>query len=163
MNPRYRPEVTASFRASHAFEVAHPHAIAVYCSDGRFTHAVEELLQHLGHARLDTVTTPGGPAVLNHMSASYADADVNTRAATFLIRAHQITEAVLLAHHGCGYYRAKRPSDTQDKIYERQIEDLRQAAKALRRATPELRVHLYYARVDGTTVCFDPVAVDKPR
>lgn len=153
----------AAFTATHPFDPAHPHALAVYCSDGRFTQAVEELLAHLGHARLDTVTTPGGPAVLNHMSAAYADADVNTRAATFLIRAHHITEAVLLAHDGCGYYRAKRPSDSPEMIVARQLDDLRHAAKALRRATPELNVHLYYARVATGAVHFDPVALDKPK
>jgi carbonic anhydrase len=149
------------FRASHPFDVAHPHALAVYCSDGRFTHAIEELLAHLGHARLDTVTTPGGPAVLNHMSASYADADTNSRAATFLIRAHHITDVVLLAHQGCGYYRAKRPSDTPDKIYDRQIEDMQQTAKTLVRATPALAVQLFYARVADGHVHFDAVPLAK--
>jgi carbonic anhydrase len=151
----------STFRATHPFDAQHPHAIAIYCSDGRFTQSVEELLQHLGHARLDTVTTPGGPAVLNHMSASYADADTNSRAATFLIRAHAITDAVLLAHQGCGYYKLKRPSDAPDKVYERQIEDMRQSAKTLVKMTPGLNVHLYYARVDGGHVAFDPIALTK--
>jgi len=154
---------TASFTAPHPFDAGHPHALAVYCSDGRFTHAVEQLLAHLGHDRLDTVTTPGGPAVLNHMSASYADADVNTRAASFLIRAHSITEAVLLAHQGCGYYRTKRPSDSPEQIHARQLDDLRHAAQALKRATPALTVHLFYASVVNHAVRFDPVSPEKPR
>ncbi len=33
-------------------EIRHPDELAVYCSDGRFTAAVESLLRELGHARL---------------------------------------------------------------------------------------------------------------
>ena len=152
-------DVTAHFEAPHPFEVTHPHALAVYCSDGRFTQSVEDLLAHIGHGRLDTLTIPGGPAVLNHMSAAYADADVISRAAAFLIKSHAITEVVLLAHEGCGYYRQKRPSDTPEQIFARQIDDLRAAAKTLRRSTPELDVHLYYSRIVEKVVRFEQIAL----
>ena len=63
------------------YEPRHPKALAVYCSDGRFTQAVEELCHHLGHERLDTLTMPGGPALLNPWTASILEADqVTSRA-----------------------------------------------------------------------------------
>ena len=44
------------FQGRTAFHEEHPTALAVYCSDGRFTESVEELLRALGHERLDTLT-----------------------------------------------------------------------------------------------------------
>jgi hypothetical protein len=151
-----------TFSSSTPFEVAHPHALAIYCSDGRFTQPVEDLLHSLGHARLDTVTMPGGPGLLNHLSASYADADAMTRSASFLIRAHAIKEVVLLAHHGCGYYKHKRPIDAPEQIEHRQLDDLRHAAKAIAKVDPAIVVHLYFARPVGGHVKFEPL-VNPPR
>ena len=34
------------------YHPSHPHVLAIYCSDGRFTDAVEELASHLGHGAL---------------------------------------------------------------------------------------------------------------
>ena len=50
-----------TFQSSTPYEPSHPKALAIYCSDGRFTQPVEDLLHSLGHARLDTCTLPGGP------------------------------------------------------------------------------------------------------
>lgn len=148
-----------TFQSPAPFDPSHPHALAIYCSDGRFTQPVEDLLHSLGHARLDTLTMPGGPGLLNHLSASYADADAMTRNATFLIRAHGIREVVLLAHHGCGYYRHKRPTDSPDQIEMRQMDDLRHAAKAIAKFDASLKVHVYYARPHGGNVRFEPVVL----
>lgn len=144
----------SDFVAKAPYEAAHPPALAIYCSDGRFTTAVEELLQSLGHKRLDTMTLPGGPGLLNHLSASYAEADVATKAATFLIKGHGIASVVLLAHANCGYYRAKRTMDSPEQIRARQIDDLRVGARALRRVKPDLDVHLYYAQPNPKRVVF---------
>lgn len=151
-----------TFHSPTPFDATHPRALAIYCSDGRFTQPVEDLLHSLGHARLDTVTMPGGPGLLNHLSASYADADAMGRSASFLIRAHGISEVVLLAHHGCGYYRHKRPTDSPEQIEKRQLDDLRLAAKAIAKLDPKLAVHLYFARPHGGTVQFEPI-VNPPR
>ena len=151
-----------TYTSPTAFDASHPHALAIYCSDGRFTQPVEELLHTLGHARLDTVTMPGGPGLLNHLSASYADADAMTRNAAFLIRAHGIKEVVLLAHHGCGYYKHKRPMDSPEQVESRQLDDLRHAAKAIGKVDPAIKVHLYFARPHDGHVRFEPV-LDPPK
>jgi carbonic anhydrase len=150
--------VTTSFDAGTHFDPLHPQALAIYCSDGRFTRAVEELLAHIGYDRLDTMTLPGGPALLNRLSASYADADASAKAASFLIVGHNIEHVVLLAHAGCGYYRAKRPTDSPEQTKTRQIDDLRLAAKALSKVKPDLDVSLYYAQPVGAAVRFEHIS-----
>jgi hypothetical protein len=79
-------EAPTSFVSAARYDASHPRALAVYCSDGRFTQAIEDLLRHLGHDRLDTLTLPGGPGLLNLWAGSLLEADQMERAARFLIR-----------------------------------------------------------------------------
>jgi carbonic anhydrase len=94
---------TDAYVSRGPYEASHPHVLAVYCSDGRFTDAVEDLAQHLGHECIDTLTLPGGPGLLNRWSADYLESEMVMRAAKFLIQGHHITEVLLMAHAGCGY------------------------------------------------------------
>lgn len=152
------PEVqTAVFRAKSAYRSDHPRALALYCSDGRFTDAVEELLRSLGHDRLDTMTLPGGPGLLNTWSAQVTDLDTVRRGSAFLIEGHGLTDVVLLAHEGCGYYKARFSNRTPDEMRARQLHDLRVAADDLARRARGIIVHGYFARPDGKTVVFDAV------
>ena len=139
------------------FEASYPTALAVYCSDGRFTSAVDELLEHLGHPRLDTLTIPGGPGLLNHKTSGYSDCDTFSRSAEFLIREHHITTVVLLAHEGCGFYGRKFPDLTPEQIRKRQHDDLRLAEHELLETHPRLRVETFVAVPSGNHVRFDPV------
>ena len=60
----YAAAMTDAILSTNAhYDAAYPDALAVYCSDGRFTRAVDELLAKLGHPRLDTLTIPGGPGL----------------------------------------------------------------------------------------------------
>lgn len=146
-----------SFLSETHYTSAHPKAFAVYCSDGRFTEAVEDLLRHLGHARLDTMTMPGGPGLFNAWEASLFEADQARRAAQFLIRGHGIEHVVLLAHAGCGYYRQKYPGRPPSQMRKSQEDDLRVAAREIARTRAGLRIALYYASTEGERVRFDPV------
>ena len=138
-----------------AFDTTHPSALAVYCSDGRFTDAVEDLLRSLGEARLDTLTVPGGPALLDLDTASFSELEAIRSAASFLIRGHRIKRVVLLAHEGCGFYRERMRHVAQEHVAARQREDLARAAAWLRLTHAELSVDLYYARVSAARVDFD--------
>lgn len=149
--------MTESFTTERAFDGTHPDALAVYCSDGRFTGAVEELLRGLGHPRLDTLTIPGGPGLLNHKTSGYTDCDTFSRSAEFLIREHHITVVVLLAHVGCGYYARKLPDLTPDQIRERQLHDLRLAWDELADTHPRLSIQSFLAVQDGGHVRFDSI------
>ena len=139
--------MAAALVSKQPFDATHPDALAVYCSDGRFTHAVEELLDSIGHARLDTMTLPGGPALFELTTADFAGLEAMRTAATFLVRGHGIKHVVLLAHEGCGYYRTRNPGAEPGSIREKQVDDLRGAARWLHGAMPQLDIRLYYARI----------------
>ncbi len=147
------------FLSRALFAPAHPDSLAVYCSDGRFTRAVEELLAHLGHSGLDTLTLPGGPALLS-ASTSYAEREAVARAASFLITGHHIRSVVLIAHQGCGYYRDRYPGESAAAIEERQLADLRGARQALELSHPSLKIRSRYLRVAGKNVQFEAPAGD---
>ncbi|MDY7226482.1 carbonic anhydrase [Hyalangium rubrum] len=147
-----------SFIAKVPYDASHPPVLAVYCSDGRFTDAVEELAQHLGHERIDTLTLPGGPGLLNRWSADYLESDVVSRAAHFLIKGHDIAEVLLLAHEGCGYYKARHGALGAEFIAEQQLKDLQEAAAELVKAYPGLTVHTYRVRPEGEKIHFEPIS-----
>jgi hypothetical protein len=139
------------------FDAKHPDALAMYCSDGRFTEAIEELLHGLGHARLDTLTIPGGPALLDLTSSSLGAVDVMREAATFLIRGHHIKRVVLLGHEGCGYYKNRFPYESPESMRRRQLDDLRQAARWVRANHEAVSVAVYFATPEEKRLRFDEV------
>ena len=144
-------------RASMPYIEEHPHALAVYCSDGRFTEPVEELYRGLGHDRIDTLTMPGGPGLIASGLAQVAENQAVRKATAFLVRGHALVDAVLVSHEGCGYYRDRMPRDAPETITRRQLADLRAAAAELVREHPKLAVHLYHATVVEGRVVFTPV------
>ena len=119
---------------------------------------MEELFHHLGHARLDTLTMPGGPALLNPWAASILESDQVSRASQFLMKAHNIDHVVLLSHEGCGYYRQKLPGRPAADIRQSQVDDLRVAARAVRAARSGVRVVLYHAIPHDGRVRFEPIS-----
>jgi len=149
--------VSKPVRASAPYIAEHPTALAIYCSDGRFTEPVEELLRALGHERLDTLTLPGGPGLLVTGLAQVAENQAVRKATSFLVRGHALTDAVLVAHEGCGFYRARMPRETPEAIERRQLADLRAASVELLREHPQLKVRLFVAIVRDGYVFFTPI------
>jgi hypothetical protein len=137
------------------FDPSHPNALALYCSDGRFTDAVEHLLHGLGFPRLDTLTIPGGPGLLEMMSADSATATVVRKSLSFLVKGHAIKHVVLVAHQGCGYYKERFRRDTPEALVKRQIADLGTAEKWLRAHHAGVAVTKYFAAVRDGRVVFD--------
>ncbi|MBK7397311.1 MAG: hypothetical protein IPJ34_13700 [Myxococcales bacterium] len=136
------------FRAPIPFEPSHPDALAMYCSDGRFTHAVEALLAELGYPRLDTLTVPGGPAVLSIATASLGTFDVVRNALSFLVTGHAIAHVVLIAHDSCGYYKQRFPYESAEAMHRRQVGDLEAASKWIRGEHRKVEVTKFFARRD---------------
>jgi hypothetical protein len=139
------------------YDPSHPSTLAIYCSDGRFTHAVEDHCEDLGHERIDTMTLPGGPALLISGVADLSEVHVFSRAAHFLIEAHAIKQVFLFAHAGCGFYRARCNRLDDAAISRMQLENLRAAHASLRRHFPEVAVTCCYAATDGAAVTFTDV------
>jgi hypothetical protein len=140
-----------------SFTKDHPNALAIYCSDGRFTDAVEELLHSLGHPRLDVMCLPGGPALLDLGSASFSALEAMRTAASFLVRGHKTKHVVLVSHDGCGYYRERYRFETPEEIIQKQKEDLRTAASWLSGSHPDLKITCYFAAPDGGKVAFQEI------
>jgi carbonic anhydrase len=140
------------------FDKKHPKALAIYCSDGRFTDAVEELVHGLGHTRLDVLCMPGGPALLDLGSASFSALEAMRTSASFLIRGHAIKHVTLIAHDGCGYYKERYRFETPEEIVKQQKDDLRTAAEWLAGSHPDASVALYFASPDGNKVAFEELS-----
>ena len=140
-----------------AYVKEHPDTLAVYCSDGRFTDAVEELVRSLGHPRLDVLCLPGGPALLDLGSAGFSALETMRTGATFLIRGHGTKHVVLVAHQGCGYYRERYRFETPDEIVHKQKDDLKLAASWITGQHAVVSIHAYFAKPQGGKVAFDPV------
>ena len=136
------------------YDPTHPSTLAIYCSDGRFTHAVEDHCEDLGHERVDTMTLPGGPALLTSGPADLSEVHVFSRAAHFLIEAHGIKHVFLFAHAGCGFYRARCGRLADEAIRRLQIDNLHAAYASLRRHFPQLAVTCCYATPEGNAVTF---------
>ncbi len=139
----------------HPFDATHPDALALYCSDGRFTDAVEALLRKLGYPRLDTLTIPGGPALLEMLSSDSASLIALRKSLSFLVVAHHIKHVVLIAHEGCGYYKSRFSYESKDAIEKRQLKDLSSAEGWLQKHHPTAEVAKYYARVHAARVSFE--------
>jgi len=136
------------------FDPSHPSTLAIYCSDGRFTDAVEDHCAGLGHERIDTMTLPGGPALLTTWPADLSEVHVFSRAAHFLIEAHAIKHVFLFAHAGCGFYRARCGRLGDEAVRRVQVENLLAAHASLRRHFPELAITCCYAAAEGDAVTF---------
>jgi hypothetical protein len=139
------------------FDPSHPTTLAIYCSDGRFTHAVEDHCEDLGHERIDTMTLPGGPSLLTTWPADLSEVHVFSRAAQFLIEAHGIKHVFLFAHEGCGFYRARCGRLPDAEIQRLQIEHLHAAQAALKRHDPDLGFTCCYVSTAGGAITFTDV------
>ncbi|MCI0682466.1 MAG: hypothetical protein L0Y71_10200 [Gemmataceae bacterium] len=126
----------------HAMERWHPeriHAVALYCSDGRWGEAFDEFChRHLQLPRYDRLALPGGPGWLAG-SAEDAGGHVD-----FLVRAHELERVVLITHYGCAWY-GQRLQRSPDECLAAQAEDVQAAATVLHDRFPELRVEAYLA------------------
>ena len=145
------------FFATTPFSKSYPKALAIYCSDGRFSRAVEELLAHLGENRLDALTMPGGAGALDPRTSHHGgDRAALVRSASFLIGSHDVKRVVLLAHTECGYYRKQYPMFPSDEMVKRQVEDLHTAAKWFHSQQPEMIVDTYFINVREQKIQFHP-------
>jgi carbonic anhydrase len=132
-------------------------AAAVYCSDGRFTPACEQFLDYqFGDSCVDRLVVPGGPAAMVHN----ADGEGRVAELSFLVEAHQLSRAILIAHEACGYYQhtfGLEPAAMADK----QREDLEYAADLLKQRMPDLAGDCYRAEVEAEQVVIRPLTLSR--
>jgi hypothetical protein len=146
------------FISGTAFEPERVHAVAVYCSDGRYGDHIDEFLHDcLDLPNYDRLAIAGGPAWLTYRSsASLIQHGMLREQLDFLVRAHVLRRAVLIAHYGCAYYLHRHGGDAE-AVLPIQIQDLHDAAGALRNWHPALRVETYLARAQEGRVQFESI------
>lgn len=143
------------FQSSHPFEPERVHAMAVYCSDGRYGDHIDEFLHgYLSLPNYDRVAIAGGPAWLTQRrSSGLLQHGMLRDQIDLLVTAHVLHRAVLIAHYGCAYYLHRCGGDAET-VLPFQIQDLHDAAATLRGWHPTLRVETYFARVQDGRVLF---------
>ncbi|MFQ5515901.1 MAG: hypothetical protein ACE5FG_15950 [Myxococcota bacterium] len=149
-----------SYECTLPFESERIHAVAVYCSDGRFgEHFDDFLVRGLGLPRCDRLVVAGGPACL----IDHEQAGLGRHAAVadlcFLVEAHELSRVILIAHEGCAFYTTLL-DEQPPGLEPLQRSDLVRAATTVRTETRLRAVEAYFARiVPAGGVRFEPVAV----
>src|SRR5437660_6319558 len=120
------------YYAAERWHAQRIHALALYCSDGRWGEAFDEFChKHLVLPRYDRWAVPGGPAWLAPHNGERAYLEAARQQLDFLVQAHQLEKAVLITHYGCAHY-GHRLGRSPRECLPAQIEDVRAAARALR-------------------------------
>jgi Putative carbonic anhydrase len=139
------------------YEQARIHAAAIYCSDGRVGEQIDEFLhQGLGLPRYDRVAVPGGPACLAGSLVTFQEARGVEDALRFLIRVHDLSQVVLIAHQGCAYY-LDRLGVPAASVLTEQRQHLEKAQRAVRRLSDALEVKAFLALTAGSRIRFEPL------
>lgn len=148
------------YTSDHPFEPERVHAVAIYCSDGRFGDQVDDFLHdHLGLPNYDRLAVPGGPAWLGLRStASLTQYGLIREQLDFLVRFHVLKRVVLIAHFGCAYYLHRHHGDAESLV-PTQVADLREAAGAIANWYPNMKVELFLARAEDERVSFQAVPI----
>src|SRR5262245_22151502 len=104
----------ADFTSSLQWDSERIHALALYCSDGRWGHAFDEFCQsHLKIPRYDRWAVPGGPAWLAVGNGDPEFTQTPHDQLDFLVQAHELERIVLITHFGCAYYANRLQSDAE--------------------------------------------------
>lgn len=148
------------FTSSESWNPERIHALAIYCSDGRWGEAFDEFCQHgLELPRYDRFAVPGGPAWLTirdvNLLAPYSAARDQL---SLLVEVHELERIVLVTHYGCAFY-MKSLGKEPDACLCTQEEDLHTAANTLRAWFPRIQVDAYVAMREEGRLSFHPVPV----
>jgi len=135
------------------------HAIALYCSDGRWGRAFDDFCQqHLRIPRYDRWAVPGGPAWLATGDERDDFAQAAREQLDFLVQAHQLDRVILITHFGCALY-AERLQQAPEACLAAQAEDVNSAAAALRNWYQGIRVEGYLAMQRERSLSFHELGV----
>jgi len=146
------------FTSSLPWDNERIHAMALYCSDGRWGEAFDEFCQkHLGIPRYDRWAVPGGPAWLLPSGEETGFLQAAKLQVEFLVNVHGLERMVLITHYGCAYY-GQRLKGSADETLADQSRDLQRAADELREWFPNMHVETYLAMRAGSQLSFHPVA-----
>lgn len=147
----------ADFTSSWRWDEDRIHAMALYCSDGRWGLAFDEFCQkHLRIPRYDRWAVPGGPAWLLPTGDETGFLQAARLQLDFLVQAHGLERIVLISHYGCAYY-AQRLNRPPEECLAFQKDDLRRAADTLHEWYPDIHVENFLAMRSGSQLSFHGV------
>jgi len=151
-----------SWTGTLPWNAARPDTVVISCVDGRWRpHLLEFTMMHLGIGpNGDYMAVPGGVEPLTLLDLLPKDFNFFRRRLEALVEAHGTKRIVLVAHQDCAWYRARKFGPFKIDLRERQIQDLRRAAKILHEMFPDVKVESWYARHEegaSAKVVFDSV------
>ena len=148
MEPRFSTDLWPSIIP---FESERIHAVAVYCSDGRFGEQCDDFLQRgLALPNYDRLAVPGGAAGL----AADREGSGLFSGLMFLVKAHELTRLVMIAHQDCAHYTQLLDLGAID-ARARQEADVASVAQRVREQAPQVQVDAFLAHVEGERVSFE--------
>ena len=124
----------ATFVSRHRWREQRIGAVAIYCSDGRWGDAVDELCHKcLKIPAYDRFAVPGGPAWVNEADTRRVGLSRTTHEQLqFLVKVHQLHRVVFITHFGCAFYR-DRFQCTAHQSLEKQFDDVRAARRIVQK------------------------------
>jgi hypothetical protein len=135
------------------------HALALYCSDGRWGLAFDEFCQRsLLIPRYDRWAVPGGPAWLATRAENDDFAQSAHQQLDFLVKIHELDRIVLITHYACALYAQRLGRSPEDCLPE-QMKDVERAAAVLREWYPGMRVEGYLAMRRDRSLSFHELGV----
>jgi hypothetical protein len=140
------------YQSSLPWDPERPSATIITCVDGRWYHHFQEFARvHLGAGtRTDFLAVPGGIEPLSLFDLVPKDFNFFRRRLEGLVEAHGTRRIVAIAHQDCAWYKSRKIGPLKLDLRERQVSDLRRAAKLLREYFPDMLVETYFARLSGS-------------
>src|SRR5262245_16398562 len=157
--PSDSPEI---YTSNIAWDPSRPPALVICCVDGRWFAQMEEFArERLGTgSRTDFLCVPGGIEPLTLMDMVPKDFNFVRRRMEALVAAHGTKRIIAIAHQDCAWYKQHKIGSFKLDLRERQLTDLRCAARHLKDLFPGSSVETYFARLtqsEPRRVVFDVV------
>lgn len=147
----------AIFTSTQVYNPARIHAMALYCSDGRWGEAFDEFCERrLLLPRYDRWAVPGGPAWVLPRDGRTEGQQIAREQLTLLVRAHELERLVLITHYGCAYYGEVLHKEA-DGCLPAQMDEARAACRVLREWFPKLNVEAHLAMRRDRLLTFHPL------
>jgi hypothetical protein len=150
------------YACRHPWDPQRPTTTIITCVDGRwYPHFQEFAREHLkAGTRTDFLAVPGGIEPMTLIDLVPKDFNFFRRRLEAMVDAHGTERIVAIAHEDCAWYKSRKLGPFTIDMKERQLSDLRRAAKRLKEMFGDVTVETYYARhhpSDPIKVVFDVV------
>ena len=125
-------------------------AAVVWCFDNRCNLVLGKFLRRLGIEKSDRIMVAGGAKCLASPDQGDPDREFVLKQIRLSIALHQTRRVVLMLHSDCGAYGGLAAFGDDARVEaEKQAQELRKAAAALRGVFPELQVESYFVDFEG--------------